>query len=62
MDRINLFDFAGNDIRKVFSTYSEYIKNETLTNSVTLVKKPDSDMKKWDVNGKEVYLKIEKSK
>ena len=62
MDRINLFYYAGDDIRKVFSTYSEYIKNETLTNSVTLVKKPDSDMKKWDVNGKEVYLKIEKSK
>ncbi len=60
MDRIKVFYFGEEDIKKVFTDYAEYIKNETLTESFHFVKVPHDDMVKWDVNGKELYLSIAK--
>jgi len=60
MDRIKVFYYGNEEIRKVFSIHEEYIKNETLSDSFFLVKEPHEDMIKWDVNGKEVWLSVSK--
>jgi isoleucyl-tRNA synthetase len=62
MDRIKVF-FVGNDgIKKVFEKQADYILKETLTDSFHEIEIPKKDMTKWDINGKEVYLSIEKNK
>ena len=61
MDRIKVF-FVGNDeIKKVFEKQADYILKETLTDSFHEIEIPKKDMTKWDINGKEVYLSIEKN-
>ncbi len=61
MDRIKVF-FVGNDeIKKIFEKKADYILKETLTDSFHEIEIPEKDMTKWDINGKEVYLSIEKN-
>lgn len=46
------------EIQKTFVEFDDYIKMETL--AVEIVSKESSDnMKKWNVNGKEVFLYLE---
>jgi len=59
MDRIRVFYACPDTIKEVFSLFTEYIAAETLTNEFINVGKPDENMKKWDINDIEVYLKIE---
>lgn len=59
MDRIKISYFSEDDeIRGTLEEFGDYIKSETL--AVELVSQDISDnMKKWDVNGKEVFLYLE---
>lgn len=61
MDRINIFFVASEMIQNVFNKHSEYIKDETLTDSFYCCKKEQDDMIKWDINGNDVYLTVEKN-
>ena len=62
MDRIVVFYCADDEIDNAFSKHTEYIKNETLTDSFNRVKECHEDGTKWDVNGKEVWLSVTKVK
>lgn len=60
MDRIKIF-YAGNDkIKSVFAKFAEYIKAETLSDSFNCCKDEHKDMIKWDINGNEVFMTVEK--
>lgn len=58
VDRIKVEFFSEEmEIKKTLEIFGEYIKSETLTTD--LVENVDTDkMKKWDINGKEVYLRV----
>ncbi len=60
MDRISIYFHADEEIQDVFQTYSDYIKEETLTNTIHYNPTKEKDMQKWDINGKEVFLSIVK--
>lgn len=59
MDRIKISYFSKDkEIKRTFAQFGDYIRAETL--AVEIVSKNSSDnMKKWDVNGKEVFLYLE---
>ena len=58
MDRIFVAWQGDEDIALAIDTFSDYIKSETLTNELT--REPDitSDMKQYDINGKEVWFSV----
>jgi isoleucyl-tRNA synthetase len=58
MDRISIFYHSDDEIKAVFEQFSEYIKHETLTNSIHFTPIQEKDMQKWDINGKDVFLSI----
>ena len=58
MDKIHLFYSGDAEIEKVFKVYEDYIKAETLTETITKVADISDDMTKWDINGKEVYFGV----
>jgi len=60
MDKIKVFFSADEEIRQVFKQFTEYIKAETLTESIHLVEIPEKDMAEWDINGKNVHIAIAK--
>ena len=60
MDRIKIFYHADDEIVSVMEKFAEYIQAETLTNSISYIKTKETDMHSWDINGKEVFLTIEK--
>jgi len=62
MDRIDIFYFGVEEIDNVFEKYADYIKAETLANGVYSLEKKQSDMTKWDINGREIFIKLEKEK
>ena len=62
MDRIKIFFQAENEIENVFLKYTDYIKNETLSDSFHKVKEVQKDMIEWDINGRKVHLTVEKVK
>jgi isoleucyl-tRNA synthetase len=60
MDRIKIF-YVGNDkIQSVFIKYADYIKAETLSDYFHCCKGEQEDMIKWDINGNEVFMTVEK--
>ena len=61
MDRIKVFFCADEKINEVFEKYKDYIANETLTDSFDFCEKPTENMKNWDINGLQMWLKLEKS-
>ena len=60
MDRVKVSYFANEKINEVFTKFKDYISAETLTNEFVCFDKPVEDMKLWDINGIETYLKVEK--
>ncbi len=59
MDRIKVSYFSKDkEIQKTFTQFVDYIKKETLAVKIVSQNKTDN-MKKWDVNGKEVFLYLE---
>jgi isoleucyl-tRNA synthetase len=62
MDRISLFYHSDAEIDKVMENHGEYIKQETLADSIQKLDSPTEDMEKWDINGKTVYYKINRNK
>ncbi len=62
MDRINIYYVADDHIEKIFNDKADYIKSETLTDVISRIDYPKDDMKKWDINGKEVYMSLHKVK
>ncbi|MFB3845366.1 MAG: isoleucine--tRNA ligase [Candidatus Cloacimonadaceae bacterium] len=60
MDRIKVQWFADEDIALAFNKYADYIKNETLTDTLTALSEKIPEMKQYDINGKDVWLAISK--
>jgi isoleucyl-tRNA synthetase len=60
MDRISIYFSGDKEIQNVFETFSDYIKQETLTDSIHFSAVKEKDMQSWDINGKEVFLAIVK--
>ncbi len=61
MDRINIFYTAEKNIQNIFFQFAEYIKAETLTDSFHCCDASHEDMLKWDINGNEVFMTVEKN-
>ncbi len=59
MDRINVCYYYEEDLSEKLSQYLEELKKETLADSFTKASSSDG-MERWDVNGLEIYLKVEK--
>lgn len=57
VDRINLYYFGDDDFDKCISKFEQYIKDETLSLSIS---KDDSLTESFDLNGHDVKLKVEK--
>jgi isoleucyl-tRNA synthetase len=60
MDKISIRWFGDEDIALAIKTHSEYIMSETLTLKLLPCSEKTSDMKQIDINGKDVWLLIEK--
>ena len=58
-DRIKLYYSSDEEIKETFETFGEYIKDETL--SLELIEKEDL-IEKYDINGHEVKIDVEKIK
>ncbi len=58
-DRINLYYQSDDLVTKAITNYEEFIKNEVLALSIT---EKDKLAEKFDLNGHECYLKVEKIK
>ncbi len=58
MDKIIIYYYGDEEIDNVIHSYRDYIKNETLADQI--IKDKSHEMNKWDINGKEVYLKLER--
>ena len=58
VDRINIYYQGNEDFEKTLNKYVDYIKNETL--SIEIVSK-EGLTNKFDLNGLEVYLDVEKN-
>ncbi len=58
MDKIFVTWFGDEDIACAIASFSDYIKTETLSNE--LKREPDikSEMKQYDINGKEVWFSV----
>ena len=61
MDRIKIFYLGNETIQSVFEKYAEYIKAETLSDAFNFCKDEQNDMIKWDINGNEVFMTVEKN-
>lgn len=61
MDRITVRYSADDEIAAVFAAYDDYIRQETLTDSVERIRDASS-LPTWDINGKTVYYEITKNK
>ncbi len=59
MDRINVSYYYEEDLSKKLAKYLEELKKETLADNFARATASDG-MDKWDVNGLEIYLKVEK--
>jgi len=61
MDRIHVYYASDDTIRNVVRHWGPYIAAETLANEIEGLDAPIADMKKWDINGIDVCLKVVKS-
>ncbi|MBW6514160.1 MAG: isoleucine--tRNA ligase [Candidatus Syntrophosphaera sp.] len=59
MDRITLIWHGDDDIRSALSGYEDYILAETLCNEIVEAASPEG-MQAFDINGREVFLRIRK--
>ncbi len=62
MDRVKVFYTGNKKIQKIFSNFVDYIKEETLSETFHCCDDSHEDMIKWDINGNEVYITVEKVK
>lgn len=60
MDRVKVTYSGPDKITEVFEKYKDYICIETLTNEIIKTENRDETLKLWDINGLEVFLKVEK--
>ena len=58
VERINLYFSADDEIKEAIKNYKEYVMNETLSLDI---KEKDNINDKFDINGHEVYLEIERN-
>ncbi len=58
MDKIKIFYSSDNVIDEVIEKFGQYIKEETLAQDI--INKDPKNLTKWDINDKEVYLRLEK--
>jgi len=61
MDRIKIFYVGNEKIQNVFLKYADYIKAETLSDSFHPCPNEQESMIKWDINGNEVFMTVEKN-
>jgi len=60
MDRISVQWYGDEDIALAMKDFFDYIKSETLSEEIIRVTDKTSDMKQYDINGKDVWLAIKK--
>ena len=60
MDKISVHWAADHDIAKAFALHGDYIMSETLCHHLSEVEKNEARMTQVDINGKEVWLLINK--
>ncbi len=61
MDNIKIFYYSPDEeIDEVFDKFKDYISSETLAKGIYRIDEKEKDMQEWDINGKIVYLNIEK--
>jgi isoleucyl-tRNA synthetase len=60
MDRINVMWYADEDIALAMRDFSDYIMSETLTEELKRSDVKTSEMKQYDINGKDVWFAINK--
>ncbi len=61
MDKIKIFYYSPEpEMEKVFEKFQDYIKSETLAEGIYKIGEKEKDMQEWDINGKVVYLAVEK--
>ncbi len=58
MDRIAIFLSGDDEIKKAVDLHADYIKSETLADSIEFTDK--DDMTEWDINGKQVLIVLAK--
>ncbi|MCD4652159.1 MAG: DUF5915 domain-containing protein, partial [Candidatus Cloacimonetes bacterium] len=61
MDRIIVTCAGPDEICEALKSYSQYIKDETLTDDILSVSTPAEKMSELDINGHLVHIRIEKS-
>lgn len=59
MDNIRIFYAGDKEMEKVIDEFGQYIKEETLARDI--IKSEPEGLNKWDINDKEVYLRLEKT-
>ncbi len=59
LDKIKIYFNAGEEISNAVKVFEEYIKTETLAESI---EKADGDLEKFDLNGHETGIRLEKIK
>ena len=60
MDRITVQWYGDEDIALAMQTYSDYIKSETLTDEIERMMEETSELKQYDINGKDVWIAVRK--
>jgi len=60
MDNIEVRYSSDDELAEVFDRFADYIKNETLTVKIERLPESEPDMKKIDVNGKEIFIGIKR--
>ena len=60
MDNIRIEYYGDEEIANVINQFGDYIKAETLAHEINPSISAGDSMKLWDINGKEVYLSINK--
>jgi len=60
MDKVKVSYTTNQTLHEVIEAYKEYIATETLCERFVYCTVKSDDMKMWDINGIELYLKVEK--
>ena len=56
---IDIFYDGGQEVKEAFKNYRDYIEKETLARALHMGKSKEGFQKRWEIEGKEVYLAIQ---
>lgn len=58
LDRIRVEYTSDQEVKKAVDGYLNYIKEETLADTVDRVMEPGTDYEEWDLNGHQAFIKV----